>query len=228
MLARLREINDVPIHSVEEECFCNYGRILKGYDFSGWIAYMKEYTQIPVEGSCYVASDPGLEKLEEFSVIQDTVYGGMPVQAGYCNGRNSTYSGFEYHKGSEINIAVTDLMLALGHSYAIRNNAYDVSWAEVFYVPQGCVIEMYQTTLHLSPMRVREEGFMDIVVLPRGTNTPLTKLEKAEQEKCAQEENRLLLQRNKWILAHPDCEHLIQQGAYPGVTGINKELYFVQ
>lgn len=224
MLSHLREKNDVLIHSVEEDDFRTYGRILKGYDFSGWIAYMKEHTQVPAEGNCYVASVPALEEMIECGRIRNTVYGGMPVQAGYCNGRNSTYNGFEYHKGSEINVAVTDFMLILGHSYDIRDNSYDVSQAEVFYVPEGCAIEMYQTTLHLSPLRVREEGFMDIVILPQGTNTPLPEQERGGLG--ADMEQRLLLQRNKWVIAHPEREPLIRQGAYPGVTGVNKELYF--
>ena len=36
----------------------------------------------------------------------------------------------------------------------------------------------------------------------------------------------LLLQRNKWVIAHPAREPLIRQGAYPGVTGENKELFY--
>lgn len=224
MLSELRRKNDVPIYPVEDERFRSFGRILTGYDFGAWTEYMREHTAVPSEGNCYVPSVEELEQTECFRQIQDGIYGGMPIQAGYCNGRNSTYNGFEYHKGSELNIAVTDFMLVLGHSYDIRDNSYDVSWATVFYVPEGCAIEMYQTTLHLSPLRVRQEGFMDIVVLPRGTNTPLSREEKAGN--AADPEQRLLLQKNKWVLAHPDREPLIRQGAYPGVTGSNKELYF--
>ena len=54
--------------------------------------------------------------------LRDSFYGGMDIQVGYCNGRNTTYNGFEYHKGSEINIAVTDFMLVLGHTWEIRDN----------------------------------------------------------------------------------------------------------
>lgn len=142
---------------------------------------------------------------------------------------NSTYNGFEYHKGSEINVAVTDFMLVLGHTYDIKNNSYDVSQATVFFVPKGTAIEMYQTTLHLSPLRVCDEGFKGIVILPRGTNTPLEEEElkiREEKRKVADEEAMLLLQRNKWVIAHPAREPLIRQGAYPGVTGENKELFY--
>ena len=143
------------------------------------------------------------------------------MQAGYCNGRNTTYNGFEYHKGSEINIAVTDFMLVLGHVWDIRDNTYRTEDAEVFFVEQGTAIEMYQTTLHLSPCRVCDQGFKDIVVLPRGTNTPLR-----DAGKRVEKEERLLLMMNKWVLAHPEREPLIRQGAYPGMLGENRELFY--
>lgn len=110
----------------------------------------------------------------------------MDIQVGYCNGRNTTYNGFEYHKGSEINIAVTDFMLVLGHTWEIRDNTYRVEDAKVFFVEKGTAIEMYQTTLHLSPCRVTDKGFKDIVILPRGTNTPLENRRQPveEEESC--------------------------------------------
>lgn len=232
LLEALRKCNDVSILSVWDDAFKSFGRVLKGYDFRELTTYMEESTEIPAEGNVYVASE---EELENFSIAEEIracVYGGMPIQIGYCNGRNSTYNGFEYHKGSEINIAVTDFMLVLGHTYDIKNNSYDVSQATVFFVPKGTAIEMYQTTLHLSPLRVCEDGFKDIVILPRGTNTPLREEETAVREEKRRQavetddEAVLLLRKNKWVIAHPDREPLIRQGAYPGVTGENKELFY--
>lgn len=227
LLDELNACNDVKILSVEDDAFAKYGRVLKGYDVSPWISFMEQETTIPEDGNVYIASVPEMERMAVTEEIQSIVYGGMPIQVGYCNGRNTTYNGFEYHKGSEINIAVTDFMLVLGHSYEIKNNAYDVSQAQVFFVPKGTVIEMYQTTLHLSPLRVCDEGFKGIVVLPRGTNTPLEESEKQRLRKEAPDrEQALLLQRNKWVIAHPQREPLIRQGAHPGVTGENKELFY--
>ncbi len=65
----------------------------------------------------------------------------MPIEVGYCNGRNTTWNGFEYHKGSEINVAVTDFMLILGHVWQIENNTYRFENAKVFFVPQGTAVE---------------------------------------------------------------------------------------
>ena len=39
-------------------------------------------------------------------------------------------------------------------------------------------------------------------------------------------ETTLLLARNKWVISHPDRKPLIDQGAYPGIIGENKELYY--
>lgn len=221
MLEILNAVNDVPVLSVFDPAFAPYGRVLEGCDFSRADEYMLEKTDIPENGNIYVPSVPELEESELKSDIENTLYGSMPVQIGFCNGRNTTYNGFEYHKCSEINYAVTPFMLVLGHVWDIRDNTYDIRSAQVFFVSAGTAIEMYQTTLHLSPCRVCDEGFKDIVILSRGTNTPL------EYKKTnADPESVLLLQRNKWVIAHPEREPLIKQGAHPGVIGENKELFY--
>lgn len=173
MLEILNAVNDVPVLSVFDPAFAPYGRVLEGCDFSRADEYMLKKTDIPESGNIYVPSVPELEESELKSDIENTLYGSMPVQIGFCNGRNTTYNGFEYHKCSEINYAVTPFMLVLGHVWDIRDNTYDIRSAQVFFVPAGTAIEMYQTTLHLSPCRVCDEGFKDIVILSRGTNTPL-------------------------------------------------------
>ncbi len=221
MIDRLRKVNDVKIYSVLDSEFKPYGRIVNGYDFSGLVEYMKESTPIPEQGNIYVASVPELEKFSVKDEVEDVLYGGMPVQIGYCNGRNSTYNGFEYHKGSEINVAVTPFMLVLGHVWEIEDNKFYVGNEKVFFIPEGTAIEMYETTLHLSPCKVTDAGFKGIVILPRGTNTPLD-----NKHQNGDQESVLLLQRNKWVLSHKDREPLMKQGAFPGLIGENKELHY--
>ncbi len=221
MLSHLNSVNDVEIKSVlDAEAFKTYGRVITGYDFSEVVKYMETDTPIPEQGNAYV---PSVDEMESFSIkdqVEQIIYGGMPIQIGYCNGRNTTYNGFEYHKGSEINIAVTDFMLCLGHVWDIKDNTYNVEEVQVFFVPKGTVIEMYQTTLHLSPCRVTDEGFRGVVILPKGTNTPMEKMAPVDDE------GKLLLQRNKWVIAHPEREPLVKQGAVTGVIGPNKELHY--
>lgn len=221
MLEHLNQVNDVPVRSVKDPEFASYGRIVYGYDFSSLLTYMESQTSIPENGNIYLASVPEMESDPVVEKIKNGFYGEMDIQVGYCNGRNTTYNGFEYHKGSEINVAVTDFMLVLGHTWEIQDNTYRIEDANVFFVEKGTAIEMYQTTLHLSPCRVTDEGFKDIVILPRGTNTPLQ-----QKGEALEPEAKLLLQKNKWVIAHPEREPLIRQGAFPGVIGENKELHY--
>lgn len=221
MLTHLNSVNEVTVHSVFDEAFLPYGRVVTGYNFEEITAYMEAHTTIPESGNVYVPSIEAMEAAPVFTEVQNTLYGGMPIQIGYCNGRNTTYNGFEYHKGSEINIAVTDFMLVLGHTWQLKENRFYVGDEKVFYVPKGTAIEMYQTTLHLSPCRTCDEGFKDIVILPRGTNTPLDNKQVTDDP-----ESRLLLQRNKWVIAHPEREPLVKQGAFTGLIGENKELKY--
>ena len=226
MLKHLNEVNDQLILDVYDPAFESFGRIVEGHDVSCLVRYMEEHTDIPANGNVYVAS---VAEMEEFPVkkeIEAVFYGGLPVQICYCNGRNTTYNGFEYHKGSEINIAVSDFMLVLAHTWQIRNNTIRREDAQVFYVPRGTVIEMFQTTLHLSPCRVCDEGFRDVVILPKGNNTPLSEEEKHLRDQSTDPEAQLLLQKNKWVLAHPAREPLIRQGAHPGLIGENIELKY--
>jgi hypothetical protein len=221
MLERLNQVNDVPVVSVFDDRFRTYGKVLTGFDFAPLCRYLETETPIPETGNIYVASDPALEAISVCKEIETTVYGNMPIQVGYCNGRNTTYNGFEYHKGSEINVAATDLMLVLGHTWQIKDNCFSVGGETVFFVPQGTAIELYSTTLHLSPCRVTDAGFRAVVILPRGTNTPL---ETRPADPTG--EARLLLQKNKWVLSHHDREPLMKQGAFPGLIGENKELHY--
>lgn len=220
MLEHLNKVNNVKITSVFSQEFKPFGRVLSGFDFSELIGYMKAHTDIPENGNVYIPSVSEMEKTAIYEVIKNSVFGESEIQIGYCNGRNTTYNGFEYHKSPEINIAVTDFMLVLGHSYEIEDNTYKIENARVFYMPEGTAIEMFGTTLHLSPCRTCDGGFKDIVILPKGTNTPL------EKRTVTDEESKLLLQKNKWVLAHPEREPLIRQGAVAGVIGINKELKY--
>lgn len=220
-LERLNLVNDVKVYSVRDEFFASYGKVIDA-DFSELTSWLNKNTAIPESGNIYVPSASAMEQMPIASqIIKNELYGGMDIQIGYCNGRNTTYNGFEYHKGSEINVAATDFMLVLGHIWEIKDNTYKVEDARVFFVEEGTAIEMYQTTLHLSPCRTTDSGFRDVVVLPKGTNTPL-----AEKPSNPKGEARLLLQKNKWVIAHPNREPLIKQGAFAGLIGENKELHY--
>ena len=237
LLKHLNDVNDVKIYSVFDEEFRRFGRVHAGYDLEELTSYMEEKTVIPDEGNMYIPSEEPMELTHVARTIKSVIFGGMPIQIGFCNGRNSTYNGFEYHKCSEINIAVTDMMLVLGHLTDVSHCHFNNDDATVFFVPKGTMIEMFQTTLHLSPLKVCDEGYKAIVILAEGTNTPLSPKEKRERDSIVTNlanrneedkdiETALLLARNKWVIAHPEREQLIDQGAYPGIIGENKELFY--
>ena len=86
------------------------------------------------------------------------------------------------------------------------------------YLPPETMIELWPRVLHFAPCRVRSEGFNCLVVLERGTNAPLERVDTA-----AAGEDGLLWMRNKWLLCHPDSPQAAK-GAFVGVTGRNLTL----
>lgn len=220
-LKQLVDLNpEITLHHVNDKPFLNYGKVLSGYQFDEVIAIMKQ-TEIPEEGNVYFTSITELEKTEVRGKIQSQLYGGMEIQIGYCNGRNSSLNGLEYHKGSEVNVAATDLVLLLGKVQDIKDNKYSSERVEGFFIPEGTAVEMYQTTLHFAPCKVTKDGFKCIVILPKGTNEPLQK----RTDKIMNEDD-LLFMTNKWLLAHPERKILVDKGAYPGIQGKNLLIKF--
>lgn len=199
------------IQKVTDPAFRKYGQVLEGYDFTGLIKEMK-HTPVP-EDVIYVPSVEELEALDIMKDLQNKGYGGLPIQIGYCNGHNKKLNAVEYHRNSEINVAVTDLVLLIGHQQDIEpDHTYDTSKIEAFLVPAGTGIEGYATTLHYAPCHVNEGGFQCVVVLPKGTNTELT----FQTEKTG--EDSLMTAKNKWLIAHEDAKIA---GAFNGLKGEN-------
>ncbi len=217
----LSEINGMNICEISSEEFKTFGRVVKGIDFSILQEYMNK-TEIPTNGNVYVASTPEMEVLEIKSQIQNEIYGGMPIQIGYCNGSNSTYNGFEYHKCSEINYAVTDYMLVVGHVWDMVENKYNSADAQVFFVPKGTAFEFYQTTLHLAPCKTADDGFKAVIVLAKGTNTT----DGFEKPQIKTPEGEILHVKNKWIICHKDRMPLVSQGVKTYLEGENIQLKY--
>lgn len=168
---------------------------------------------MPGDEVIYIASDPELEALPIGKEFNDSLYGGMPAEIGYCNGNNSLLNAVEYHRSSEYNIACTDAIMLFGCQQDIEeDNTYDTSKIEAFLLPAGTMIECYATTLHYAPCGVGGESFRVVIVLPAETNYDL------EVVPSAAKEDRLLTARNKWLIAHPDAKI---EGAYNGLKGEN-------
>lgn len=201
------------IKHVYDKEFKKYGQVLKNYDATEIIEKMKE---IPIKDE--VVYEPSIKELEELEIadeMKSREFGGLPIQIGYCNGKNYLLNAVEYHRTSEINIAITDMVVLLGCQQDINDNyTYDTSNIEAFLVPKGTIVEFFATTLHYATCSAREDGFKCVVILPRDTNLSLeNKVEKVG-------EDALLFARNKWLIGHKDTD-LESQGAFIGLIGEN-------
>ncbi|GFZ32920.1 DUF4867 domain-containing protein [Clostridium zeae] len=201
------------IKSVNDKAFRKYGQILKNYDCKEILDKM-ENTPLPQD----VIYEPSVKEFEELAIAKELrlrEFGELPIQIGFCNGNNYMLNAVEYHRTSEINIAVTDLILLIGSQQDIEDDySYDTSKIEAFLVPAGTAIEVYGTTLHYAPCNAKKDGFRCVVVLPKDTNLHLEhKVEKVN-------EDALLFARNKWLIGHKDTD-LGEQGAFIGLVGEN-------
>lgn len=202
----------IEVKKITDPAFRKYARVITDYDCTELIARM-EATPMPGDEVIYIASDPELEALPIGKEFNDSLYGGMPAEIGYCNGNNSLLNAVEYHRSSEYNIACTDAIMLFGCQQDIEeDNTYDTSKIEAFLLPAGTMIECYATTLHYAPCGVGGESFRVVIVLPAETNYDL------EVVPSAAKEDRLLTARNKWLIAHPDAKI---EGAYNGLKGEN-------
>lgn len=207
------------VKQVTDTSFRKYGKILTGIDFSE-IYNVLEEMDYP-EDVEYAASFGPLEEPEFRQKLSNTLYGELSVEIGYCSGHNKMLNALEYHRSSEANVAVTDIILLLGHQSDITEDfTYDTAQLEAFFVPAGTAVELYATTLHYVPIGTKENdyAFKMGVVLPFGTNFPLGVTLGAEAEKEKLPEEKLLFAKNKWLIAHEESG---EEGAFIGLIGKN-------
>ncbi len=219
---KIRENNPhIEMYSVFTKEFSKYGKVIEGIDFMPFVTYLEKKTNIPEQGNIYVASDREMEELPLAKVIEQTLYGGLAIEVGYCNGNNSLLNAQEYHKCSEINIGATDLVLLLSQVTDIKEGKLKTEAIKGFYVPKGVAIELFSTTMHFAPCKLSDEGFKCLVILTKGTNEPI------DFEKISYiEEDALLFMKNKWLIAHEDSIPAKERGAYVGIEGENIRVYY--
>jgi hypothetical protein len=201
------------LKSVFDKEFKPYGVVLEGYDFTALLKTLEEISEKPDDRVIYVPSEPKLEALPIFADLRDRLFGGIPIQIGYCNGFNTKLNCLEYHRGSEACVAADDIIMLLAKLQDVEDRKIDSSRVEAFSLPKGTGILYYETSLHYAPAKPASP-FRSIIVLPRETNTELPKFTALTAE------DKLLRARNKWLIAHPDAPEA-GQGVYAGVTGKN-------
>ena len=205
------------VYSVFDPEFAPYGKVITGMDNASIINALNASTPLP-EGVEYVPAEPALECLPVFETMRNNVYGGMPVQLGWCNGHNTKLNCLEYHRDSEINLGTEDFILLLAKEEKIVDGVLDTADVEAFLCPKGVMIEVYATSLHYAPCSAKPGmGFRVMVALPRGTN------EAAPEFVAYNNEDKMLWACNKWLLAHAESDEAAQ-GAYVGLKGKNIDL----
>lgn len=206
------------IKSVKDKEFSQYGRVIENLDSKELLEKLRETTPAPEDAVVYVPADAGLESLPVMDVLRDNIYGGMPIQIGYCNGCNTKLNCLEYHKDSEIDIAADDIVLLVGRQQDAAGGEYDSAKVEAFLCPKGTAVELYATTLHYAPCSAKNGAtFRVIIVLPKGTNTDKPNITPIDDE------DKRLFARNKWLIAHPDASE-VSDGAVVAITGENIDI----
>lgn len=216
MLEILKKKNpELKVYSVYDEEFKSFGRVIENIDTTE-IINAGEKIPMPETGVRYVPSEEEFERLSIAEEIQKELFGTLPAQLGYCHGHSSFLNAAEWHTSSEINIAITPMVLIIGHRWEIENDKIDSSRFTAFYLPKGTVIECFATTLHYCPCQVSDEGFGCAVGLPKDTNTALENVP----------EDKLISAKNKWIICHEENQSAIARGITPGITGVNFEIKY--
>ncbi len=220
VLARLQQANPaLDIKHISDPSFERFGHNLPQYDATEMLARTKAILP-ETERVVYETSVPALEEPSDLNTaLIREVFGGMDTQIGWCYGHNLALNGIEYHRGSEVNVCITDTVFLVGHVQDVEFGdeiRYDTAKVRAFYAAEGSVVEFSPWNMHLAPIHVEDGGaFCTLVYLPRGTNEPL------DFEVPQIGENRLLRAINKWLMAHPSLERMVEGGVYPGLTGDN-------
>lgn len=201
------------IYSINDKEFAKYGKVLD-LDTKEILGEW-EKIEMPAEGSIYKAGLDEFEALPIKKEIENKVFGELDAQIGICYGHSHSLNGLEWHKCSEVNIGLTDLILLLGDVRDLEDGRrYNSANVEAFLLKKGEAIEVYSTTLHFCPIEASPEGFGCVVGLTKGTNLPLDN----------EQEDKLLFRKNKWLIAHEDNAALIARGVVSGIYGENYTL----
>lgn len=209
------------IYKVTDPEFKEYGKIITGYEKEAQAITkaLTANTPCPEEGTEYVPEDAVLQNLPEAKEIAPSLFGGIAVEFGWCNGHNTTLNALEYHRNSEFNLGADDFILLLAKQSEIDDRfKLDTAKVKAFLVPAGTLVEVYATTLHYAPCQTSpDHGFRVMVALPKGTNDGVT------VTKGKSPEDKYLTAKNKWLLPHPDSPEA-KGGAVAGLTGTNIDI----
>ena len=198
------------IYSIHSAEFKLFGKVLS-FPFINAFEKVAEGIDFPETGASYMASVKEFETDENLAYYSE-LFGHLDIQIGYCWGRNDRLNALEWHKSSEINCALEDMILLLGNMQDIDGDGmFNSKNIKAFLLKKGESIEIYQTTLHFCPCMSNDKPFKNVVVLPQNTNTPLS----------VKTNDKRLIAKNKWLICHPECKKQVDLGRVVGIKGEN-------
>lgn len=102
------------ILTLDDPSFKEYG-VLYTNDFNLDDVYkVMEKIPIPETGMKYIANIPELADTYTMLAVKRDIFGEIPIDAGVTLGHSDTFTAFEYHQCSEVNIMLDDVLMVLG------------------------------------------------------------------------------------------------------------------
>jgi len=162
----------------------------------------------PKEQNVYIPSDDAMRAAAR--EIGRSVFAELPIQSGWNYGGNTRMNGMEWHKSSEVIVACTDVVLLLGDHRDVVADTYESARAFGLYLQKGDAVELFPMTLHLAPLPAENGRFIAAILLPEGTNLPLSGGTDGTMRAV-----------NKWLIVHPENRRGIELGGQAGILGEN-------
>ena len=93
----------------------------------------------------YVPLQKELMELPVARELAAGVYGGMPIQLGWCNGHNTKLNCLEYHRDSELNLGSRDFILLVAKREDMEDGRLDTAKVQAFHCPaEMCIRDRQQ------------------------------------------------------------------------------------
>ena len=196
---------------VTDPSFAQYGAIYSNYDLDSINKIMDK--QANPSGTRYIENIPELTKDPIIQSIARDLFAGMPVSVGATIGHSVEFTAFEYHQSSEVNIMADDVIMVLAKRQTLEQfGTIDPNVdAKMFYVPKNTVIELYNDTLHYTPLEVYQSGYKVIVMVVSGTNDKLPE--------GFHTNNPRVVKKGKFQVVHPVRKDKIDLGYQVALEG---------
>lgn len=196
---------------VSDPSFAQYGAVYSSYDLDS-IGKIMETIPNP-SGTKYIENIPELTKDQTIQSIARDLFAGMPVSVGATIGHSIEFTAFEYHQSSEVNIMMDDVIMVLAKRQILEQfGTIDPNTeAKMFYVPKNTVIELYNDTLHYTPLEVYKTGYKVIVMVVSGTNDKLPE--------GFHTSNPRVVKKGKFQVVHPTRQDKIDLGYQVALEG---------